>query len=186
MPARSGPSVLDSAVRQLIGTAAPIVVGRETSWHAQLDDDRAVQHAFVLVEDASTHAQGHKIRLIERLSARVGLNARHVRLCWPASQPTDYVVRIVFDGDQAYVVVTAVATSVLFPERPPFDTINFTLLVEPAYFGGVPASTLPIIGFIALVVAALVGVRAPQQTVTCLHSIITTADLPGRQSHKVD
>ncbi|KAM0786596.1 hypothetical protein ACM66B_002050 [Microbotryomycetes sp. NB124-2] len=174
LDARSGLST--PSLKQLVWTATPLALGVQTSWHGQLDANRTAQQAHLVVEHASSDAQGHVNRLLSLLSDRVGLNARHVRLCWPASQPTDYKLDVYADATgQSYVIVTAVASSVPFPSSDvPDNAIDYTLLIERALFGGVPASTVPIVLSIVLVVAVLVGLGVPQAMVTCLHQIIGT------------
>ncbi|ORY51205.1 hypothetical protein BCR35DRAFT_310697 [Leucosporidium creatinivorum] len=81
------------------------------------------------------------------------LETRSVRLCWPASHPTDFDLQVYTSPDSSqvppplYLAISASPSFVAFPSAEissPF--VPFTLLLEPAHLGGVPESTLPLIG----------------------------------------
>ncbi|GAA5879803.1 hypothetical protein JCM16303_004185 [Sporobolomyces ruberrimus] len=108
---------------------------------------------------------------------------RTTRLSWPASHPADFKLELFgipalthrstssFGG---YLLITAQPTLVHSPTVNPFAEIPVTIIVEPAWLGGIPESLIPVIAFAIVLVSVIVNTGLSQKVITLLTQSGTT------------
>ncbi|GAA6040560.1 hypothetical protein JCM8097_005464 [Rhodosporidiobolus ruineniae] len=119
------------------------------------------------------------------LERRLGLEARTVRLSWAAAYPTDFhlslhaappsspyphLPHLLIRSQPAFVAAPSAASEKRY-------AVPYTLDVEPVHLGGVPQSTLPVVAFLAAVLAVLFLAGVPQRVCDALEGLAAGDEL---------
>lgn len=105
--------------------------------------------------------------------------------------PTDFDLRVYGYSETSlappplYLSISASPSYVAFPSEVNSPTVPFTLLLEPAHLGGVPASTLPLIGSLVGLLLLLWLTKLPSRVAHVIEGL-GRAERQKERLHKVD
>ncbi|GAA5858635.1 hypothetical protein JCM1840_006494 [Sporobolomyces johnsonii] len=145
------------------------------------EGDQPTEYLVELVNDYEP--ESIVARVVAAVERRLGVHAmRTVRLCWPASHPTNFHLDLYSIPASAsrstrsfaiYLLISATPSFVSSPASAakPSANVPFIVLLEPVHLGFIPHSTVPLIAALAGLLLALWAGKVPQRVTSALEGL---------------